>query len=347
MAFSFRPAARENVGLLIGLSGSSGSGKTYTSFRLAKGIAGDQRFAVIDTEAGRAKHYADRFAFDHGDLTPPFTPDRYAEAIAAADDAKYPVIVVDSTSHEWAGEGGVIEWHDAELDRIAGKDADWKRREACTMAAWVRPKMSHKQMVQRLLQVRAHLILCFRAEPKIEMVKGKDGKWEIIEKKTLTGLNGWVPVCEKNLPYELTASFLLMADRPGVPLPIKLQEQHKALFPLDQVITEESGARLAAWARGGIQMPTSTRSAASGVEQSASDARASGPNPYDWQARIAAAPTPAALKAIVRELEAVKDTLPAATRDALRDQVKARSATLSPTKRKPATAPTAADIPWS
>ena len=249
MGFEFRPAKREHVGLLIGLSGSSGSGKTYTAMRLAKGMAGDAPFAVIDTEAGRAKHYADAFAFDHGDLKPPFRPDAYAEAIATADGAGYPVIVVDSASHEWAGEGGILDWQDAELDRMAG--SDWKKREACKMAAWIQPKMSHKRMVQRLLQVRAHLILCFRAEAKIEMVRGEGGRMEIREKQALTGLNGWIPISEKSLPYELTASFLLMADRPGIPLPIKLQEQHRALFSLDTPITEASGAALAAWARGG------------------------------------------------------------------------------------------------
>src|SRR5689334_8290331 len=102
--FSFRPAVREGVGLLIGLAGSSGSGKTYTALRLASGMAGDKPFAVIDTEAGRAKHYADQFTFHHGDLTPPFSPARYSEAIKAADEAGYPVIVVDSCSHEHAGE---------------------------------------------------------------------------------------------------------------------------------------------------------------------------------------------------------------------------------------------------
>ena len=103
--FSFRPATRENVALLIGLAGASGSGKTYTAMRLAKGIAGDKPFCVIDTEAGRAKHYADAFRFDHGDLKPPFSPAAYADAIRAADDAHYPVIVVDSMSHEHAGQG--------------------------------------------------------------------------------------------------------------------------------------------------------------------------------------------------------------------------------------------------
>lgn len=245
MSFTFRPAVRENVGLLIGLMGSSGSGKTYTAMRLAKGIAGDKVFAVIDTEAGRAKHYADQFRYDHGDLKSPFSPAAYAEAIAAADSAGYPVIVVDSASHEHAGEGGILDMQEAEYQRMGAK-------ESARMASWIRPKMEHKRMVQRLLQVRAHLILCFRAEMKVDMVK-EDGRIKVVPKVSPVSIDGWIPVCEKNLPFELTASFLLTAERPGIPKPIKLQEQHRALFPLDQPITEESGRRLAEWARGGTQ----------------------------------------------------------------------------------------------
>ena len=301
MAFTFREAKRESVGLLIGLSGGTGSGKTFSAFRLAKGIAGDKPFAVIDTEAGRAKHYADQFKFDHGDLTPPFTPDRYIEAIVAADNAKYPVIIVDSMSHEWAGDGGILDWHDDELDRMSKGDSS--RREALTMAAWIKPKMAHKQMVQRLLQVRAHLILCFRAEPKIEIAK-ENGKTVIREKKGLTALHGWFPVTEKSLPFELTASFLLLADKPGYPLPIKCQEQHKALFPLDKPINEESGARVAAWAKGGTAAATSAPE-------------------VDWLAKIAAVRTKAELDTLAMHIAAVKDALSPAMLTTLRAALKA------------------------
>lgn len=258
--FQFKPAIREQVGLLIGLAGGTGAGKTFSAMRLAAGIAGDKPFAVIDTEAGRAKHYADQFRFDHGDLHSPFSPDAYTEAILAADAAKYPAIVVDSMTHEWASEGGVLEMQEAELDRMAGDN--YAKREACKMAAWIKPKMSHKKMVQRLLQVRAHLILCFRAEEKIEMVRDANGKMQIVPKVSTTGLNGWIPVCEKNLPYELTTSFLLTADAPGMPKPIKLQSQHRMMFPIDQPITEESGRKVAEWASGG---------AAAGISESELD----------------------------------------------------------------------------
>ncbi len=249
MSFQFKPAIRENVGLLIGLAGGTGSGKSFSAMRLASGISGGKPFAVIDTEAGRAKHYADQFKFDHGDLKPPFRPDAYTEAIIAADKAGYAVIVIDSMSLVWSGDGGILDWQEEEMERMAG--SDYKKRESVKMASWIKPKMAHKHMVQKLLQVRAHLILCFRAEEKIEMVRGEDGKMKIIPKVTQTGIAGWVPICEKNLPFELTASFLLTADAPGMPKPIKLQEQHKHLFPGNKPIDEESGKRIAEWASGG------------------------------------------------------------------------------------------------
>jgi len=252
MSIQFRPAKRESVSLLIGLIGPSGGGKTKSAMRLAKGIAGERPFAVIDTEAGRALHYAEEFHFDHADLKPPFRPMAYADAIKAADDANYPVVLVDSFSHEHAGEGGLLDWHEEEFQRMGGRDA-------VKMTAWIKPKMAHRQMISRLLQVRAHLILCFRAEEKVEIVTkiDSDGKrrTEVVPKTTLAGFSGWVPICEKNLPYELTASFMLMPDKPGYPQPIKLQEQHRALFPMDQPISEESGRRLAEWAKGGAGQP--------------------------------------------------------------------------------------------
>ncbi len=254
----FKPAVRQQVSLIIGLAGGTGSGKTYSAMLVSTGLSGRQPFAVIDTEAGRALHYAPgpgatpdfkrTFLFQHEDLRAPFRPETYARKILELDAMGFPVIMVDSCSHEWAGDGGILEWHEEELQRMAGDD--WKKREACKMAAWIKPKMSHKKMVSRLLQVRAHLVLCFRAEPKVEPVRDKDGKMQIVPKVTRTGLDGWVPICEKNLPFELTTSFLLTEDAPGMPKPIKLQEQHREFFPLNQPIGEKAGELMARWAHG-------------------------------------------------------------------------------------------------
>lgn len=268
---TFRRAVRENIGLIIGLAGPSGGGKTLSAMRLAKGLSGGKSFAFIDTESGRGKHYADSFTFDHADLSAPFRPANYAEAIKAADAAKYPVIVVDSCSHEHAGEGGLLDWHEEELDRMARDD--WKKRDACNMAAWVKPKMEHKQFVSRLLQVRAHLILCFRAEQKVEM-KRVDGRTEIVPKTLASGFSDWIPICEKNMLYELTASFLLTPDAPGVPKPIKLAGAVRPFINLKEPLDESVGARLGEWAKG--KQPE-----AQGLERSSGDHPASQPATQD------------------------------------------------------------------
>src|SRR3990167_11240747 len=215
MSYTFKKAIRENVSLIIALAGGTGSGKTFSAMRLASGMSGGKPFAVIDTENGRASHYADQFAFDTCELKAPFRPDAYAEAIMAADKGGYPVIIVDSMSHEHAGDGGILDWHEEELQRMAGDD--YKKREACKMAAWIKPKGAHKHMMSKLLQVRAHLILCFRAEQKIEMVRSADGKLEVRAMQSPVGKDGWIPICEKNVPFEATCSFLLLATHPGIP----------------------------------------------------------------------------------------------------------------------------------
>ena len=240
MSFTFRPAKREAIPLLLGVAGGTGSGKTFSALLLARGLANGQPFALIDTENGRGLHYADQFPeMQHARLDAPFRPERYAEAIIAGA-ADHPVVVVDSMSHEWAGDGGCLDWH----DELMGGD------QKKNLSAWIKPKLAHKRMVTRLLQVNAHVILAFRAEPKVEAVRQPDGSTKIIEKPSLTGLHGWIPISEKMLPYELTASFLLMADRPGVPQPIKLQEQHRPMVPLDVPLSEETGRQLAQWAAG-------------------------------------------------------------------------------------------------
>lgn len=252
--FTFRPSARENIHAIGGFIGGTGSGKTYSALRVATGLAGGKKFAVIDTEARRALHYAGTFSFDHGDLKPPFTPEAYLDAILAAEAAGYPVAVVDSMSHEHAGEGGLLDMHEAELTRMAGDD--FGKREKVKFTAWIKPKAAHKRMLTRLLQLRMHLILCFRAEKKVKIVKVmKDGR-----EKTEVLDAGWLPIAAKGLEFELTFSFLLAhehpgtyrLDTPGYGQALKLPEDLRACFPEGKSIDESCGARLGAWSGGAV-----------------------------------------------------------------------------------------------
>lgn len=248
MSFSFRPARREGVPLLIGLAGASGSGKTYSALELAAGIASvaGGKIAFIDTERRRGLHYADRFDFMHAELDPPFRPGRYEEALKAAEHADVSVVVVDSFSHEYEGEGGILDW-------AAEEEKGGKR----PPSQWIKPKSAHKQLVNHMLRAKPHIIVCLRAEEKMLIQKKPGGGTEVIAASDRPLNERWHPICEKRFPYEITTSLLLLPSNPGVPVPLKLQEQHKAAFPQGQPITREAGRFLAAWAKGDA-VPTST-----------------------------------------------------------------------------------------
>lgn len=274
MSFAYRPAVRDRVGLLLGIAGPSGSGKTLSALRIARGLADgdDTRIAFIDTEGGRGKHYApapgegpgpSRFAFQHGDLRPPFTPEAYQAAVVAAEDAGFDVIVIDSFSHCWDGDGGLQDMHTVALDKIAGDEA-WKR-DKLSVGAWKEPKLRHKRLVSRLLQCRSHLVICMRADEKLRMETVEENgrkKTVIVQPKDMPVEERWVPIVERRFPYELTVSLLLTPVRPGFPVPIKLQEQHRAAVPLDRPLSEDTGRALAAWARGGAATASPTPVAA-------------------------------------------------------------------------------------
>ena len=246
MSYKFRPAVRENAPVLLGIAGPSGSGKTFSALRLATGLAGGGKIVMIDTEARRGLHYADQFNYLYAELEAPFSPSRYMEAIKDAEKDGAAVIIIDSQSHCHEGPGGVLEMHDAELTRMAGED--WKKREACKFAAWIKPKAEHNKFVNSILQVKAHVIFCFRAKEKLKMVKNQQGKMEPVQQ-------GWQPICTDRLEYEMTALMVLPPSSQGIPdmgeKATKLQEQHKKIFAPGRQISEEMGQEIAAWAGGG------------------------------------------------------------------------------------------------
>ena len=122
----FKKAERKQSKLRLGLNGPSGSGKTYSALLIAKGLG--SKIAVADTEKGSASLYSDLFQFDTLEISPPFTPEKYIQAIEAAEKEKYDVLIIDSFSHAWMGEGGVLE-QKALLDQNpkSNQFANWKK----------------------------------------------------------------------------------------------------------------------------------------------------------------------------------------------------------------------------
>jgi hypothetical protein len=271
MTFHFAPAKREQVSLLIALAGASGSGKTYSALRLARGMG--TKIAFIDTEARRGLHYASEFEFIHADMRPPFTPGRFVEAIRAAEQAGADVVVIDSFSMEYDGEGGIIDW----ADRLAEGDPSKQIKAVKPPGNWKEPKLAHKKLMNALLQCRASIIFCLRADEKISIDRVEvEENGRKFMKTVITPL-GWVPICEKRFMFEMTASFTLTPDRPGVPhfdLPHKLQQQHRSFFSDQHPITEDSGRALSQWASGVSPIETPRPLAAQSASPASPDAPA-------------------------------------------------------------------------
>ena len=253
MNYQFKKAIRSNTSVLLAYAGPSGGGKTWSGLATCKGLAGDKRFCCIDTESGRSTFYSDKFDFDVFDMKPPYSPQAYTEVIAAAEDAGYPVIFIDSASHEWNGIGSCQDIHDETLQRLT--KGDESKMERMSALAWRDAKMAHKRMMARLLQCRSHLVFGLRAEDKIKFTKVQENGRE----RTVIEHIGFQPIAEKAFMFEMTASFLMTPEAPGIPKPIKLPEMLKSMFPLDRPITEESGRLVGEWAAGGAIMDDTAR----------------------------------------------------------------------------------------
>ena len=279
----YRPATRANVGLLIMLAGPSGSGKTLSALMLARGLAGaNGKIAFADTEHGRALYYADAFQFAHLALDEPFRPSKFEAAAVAAQQQKADVWICDSFSHEHVGPGGMLDFFDSEIKRLAGDD--YEKRERMKAAAWIKPKGEHKHMLQRLWQLNAHIILCCQAEKKVLLTKITEGP----KKGKIDWVDiGFQPVCGADIPYAMTASFMFDVSAPGVPIVIKpMLEDMAPLIDLKQPITIATGERLAAWARGDRKSTSSTSKEAAKSEVTAAP-------PQQTASPGAAAPGPA------------------------------------------------------
>jgi len=191
---NIRPVQSGQSKAVIGIAGISGSGKTYTALLMARGMVDKaSEIGFLDTENKRGSLYADILdgKFMIGDLYPPFTPTRYAQAIREFQDAGVKVLVIDSVTHEWEGEGG--------CDDIANAPkADGTQRK---VANWIEAKRQHKQFMNVLLQSNMDIICCIRAREKTDFTNPR-------EPKSL----GIQPVCEKNFMFEMTASMLMINE---------------------------------------------------------------------------------------------------------------------------------------
>ncbi|MCT8166882.1 ATP-binding protein [Pseudomonas sp. HD6421] len=221
----FKKAERKQAKLRLALAGPSGSGKTMSALLMAKGLGG--RIAVIDTEHGSASLYADIADFDVLELHAPYSPERYAEAITAAEQAGYSVLIIDSYSHEWTGSGGCLESNE-KLAHQKFKGNTW--------AAWNETTPRHRKLTDKILTSPLHIICTMRS--KTETVQGEGKKVIKLGMKSEQ---------RDGTDYEFTVVLDITHDGHAA---IASKDRTK-LFDQPEVISEDTGRRLLAWLNDG------------------------------------------------------------------------------------------------
>ena len=254
---AFVKADRTATFVRMALTGPTNSGKTASAIRIAQGIVRknlknptqeqiDEKIAIVDTERGRAKFYADRNEGDfktghffHANLTPPYTIRKYIDLIEEAAElvGEDGVVIIDSLSHAWAYAGGLLEVK-TEMETKRGVNS---------FTAWNEAGKMQNDMVDRVLSVNTHLIATLRSKMNYVMEEDETGRTQVRQ-------IGLKPVQRDDLEYEFDIT--LMLDK----------ETHHASIIKDTtflttkklpdgtlgILTEKFGEELIGWLEEGV-----------------------------------------------------------------------------------------------
>lgn len=220
-------ASKKKVKLRMAISSPTGFGKTYSSLLLAYGMTNDwSKIAVIDTENESASLYSDLGQYYTLPIAPPFTPEKYTEAIKACEDAGIEVIIIDSVTHVWSGEGGLLEYNSS----LGGRYQDWAK---------TTPR--YQKWLNSILQSKCHVITTIRKKQAYEMTK-ENGK-TIVEKK------GMEDQVRDGYDFEMTIALELVNEKHLA----KAAKDRTRLFDNipEFVITSETGRLIKEWCEAG------------------------------------------------------------------------------------------------
>lgn len=219
-----RKAERKKAKLRLGIAAPSGAGKTYSALLMAFGLGG--KIGLIDTEHGSGDLYANLGDYDIIGIEAPYTVPKYLAAIKAFEQAGYNTVIIDSLSHAWAGDGGLLDKQ--------GKIADSGK--ANGFAAWRTITPEHNALVEAMLKSPCHIIATMRA--KQEYVLEMNDKGKQTPKKV-----GLAPVQREGMEYEFTV--MLDVDMNHV---ASASKDRTSLFDGQHFkITDETGKTLLAW----------------------------------------------------------------------------------------------------
>ena len=220
-----RKAERRKAKLRLGITGPAGSGKTYGALQIAFGLGG--RIVLIDTENGSGDLYANLGEYDVCPLEAPYTVQKYLEAIKTCERYGYDVIIIDSLSHAWAGEGGLLEMHTKLTE---------SSRSGNSYTAWGKVTPLHNQLIDAMLRSKSHIIATMRSKTEYAITQSDNGRSEI--RKV-----GLAPVQRDGMDYEFGVVFDLSMNHMATVSKDRTQLFDGQVFELSQ----ETGQALSNW----------------------------------------------------------------------------------------------------
>lgn len=221
-------ASRKKAKMRLTIQGPSGSGKTYGALLIAYGLCNDlSKVCVIDTENSSAELYSHLGEYNTIQLSAPFTPEKFMEAIQCCEKANMEVIIIDSASHEWDGIGGVLDIHAA----IPGN----------SFTAWSKVTPRHNAFIQLMLQCGCHVITTVRSKQEY-ILSDKNGK-QVPEKVGMKGIQ------KDGYEYDSTLAFELNINHTA-----QVSKDRTGLFigKYDLRLTPEIGRSIKQWCEAGI-----------------------------------------------------------------------------------------------
>lgn len=228
-------AERKRVKLRLNIASPSGFGKTYSALLIAYGITGDwQKIAVIDTENDSASLYSNLGDFKTISLSPPYSPERYTQAIRICEEAGIEVIIIDSVTHVWKGQGGLLEYQNS----LGGRYQDWAKATPL-----------YQKWLNTILQSKCHIITTNRKKQGYNIIT--EGNKTKVEK---AGLDDEI---RDGFEYEMTLAFEIVNDRHMA----KASKDRTQLF-VDRpefVITVETGEQILKWCNEGKDFPVTSK----------------------------------------------------------------------------------------
>jgi len=228
----FRKAERRKAKLRLAITGPAGSGKTYGALQIAQGLGG--RIAMIDTENGSGDLYSSICEYDITNINAPFDPRKYIQAIHDAENEGYDVLIIDSLSHCWISEGGLLDMK--EQLATSGKYNSF--------SAWSKVTPIQNKLIEAMLTSKCHIISTMRSRTDYVQVINDKGRTEI--RKV-----GLAPVQRDGMDYEFSVVFDLNNEHT-----VTVSKDRTSIFDgKNFTLSAETGATLLEWLNSGKDIP--------------------------------------------------------------------------------------------